>query len=66
MPFCSILYETDPLPQLPDRVPAPDFFVDLNLDQVVAAITARRDEYNLQPFFHTPRSAWRRFTTGMR
>ena len=54
MPFGSILYETDNSPQLPDRVPAPDFFVDLNLDQVVAAIIARRDEYNLQPFFHVP------------
>ena len=54
MPFGSILYETDPPPQLPGQVPAPDFFVDLNLDQVVAAIIARRDEYNLQPFFHSP------------
>ena len=54
MAFGSILYETDPPPQLPGQVPAPDFFVNLNLDQVVAAIAARRDEYNLQPFFHTP------------
>jgi DNA mismatch repair protein MutS len=54
MPFHSILYETDLPPQVPDQVPAPDFFANLNLDQVVGAITARRDEYNLQPFFHTP------------
>ena len=54
MPFGSILYETDLPPQLPDQVPAPDFFVNLNLDQVVAAIVARRDEYNLKPFFHAP------------
>ena len=54
MRFGSILYGADPPPQLPGQVPAPDFFVDLNLDQVVAAIIARRDEYNLQPFFHSP------------
>lgn len=54
MPFHSILYETDLRPQVPDQVPAPDFFANLNLDQVVGAITARRDEYKLQPFFHTP------------
>jgi DNA mismatch repair protein MutS len=52
MPFRSILSETDSPRELPDRAPAPDFFADLNLDQVVAAITAHRDEYNLQPFYH--------------
>lgn len=54
MRFHSILYETDPPPELPGQVAAPDFFVNLNLDQIVAAIAARREEYNLQPFFHTP------------
>jgi DNA mismatch repair ATPase MutS len=50
--FRSILYEKSEPPA--DGLASPDFFRDLNLDQIVASITAGRDEYNLKPFFYLP------------
>jgi DNA mismatch repair ATPase MutS len=54
MTFHSILFERikDGIGQ--ETPEMPPFFVDLNLDQIVDAITAYRDEYDLKPFFYTP------------
>ncbi len=52
MPFRSILFDESEIGPDIDGKDAPEFFTDLNLDQIVASITAARDEYNLKPFFY--------------
>lgn len=50
MNFPRILFEAD-YPTEVSFEQDPDFFTDLNLDQIVQSITASRAEYNLAPFF---------------
>lgn len=51
MTFHSILFDRETAPK---DAAQPDYFADLNLDQVIHAIAARGGEYDLKPFFHTP------------
>lgn len=53
MTFHSILFESiadRPSKETPEE---PVFFGDLNLDQIIDAITAGKQEYQLHPFFYT-------------
>ncbi|MFB9831533.1 MutS-related protein [Actinoallomurus acaciae] len=52
MSFPSVLFIRPDDQSAAGRAPEPDYFPDLNLDQVVASITAGREEYDLAPFFH--------------
>ncbi|MGZ6695745.1 MAG: MutS-related protein [Solirubrobacteraceae bacterium] len=52
VPTASILFDEAHGGALVEQEPA--FFADLNLDQVIGAITAGREEYDLKPFFYTP------------
>lgn len=52
MEFHSILFENLESGRNVDSEESPEFFKDLNLDQVVQAITEGWKDYNLAPFFY--------------
>ena len=52
--FQSILFEQPARGAGVDGLQEPDFFADLNLDQVLESMTAGRKQYELKPFFYAP------------
>jgi DNA mismatch repair protein MutS len=52
MVFQSILFARAEDGRKTEAIAMPAFFPDLNLDQVIDAIVAGREEYNLKPFFY--------------
>ena len=54
MTFPSVLFPLSIPTIRQESENSPDFFEDLNLDQVIDSIVSRKQDYNLKPFFHTP------------
>ena len=52
--FQSVLFEGPRDGADVDGRGEPEFFADLNLDQVLASMTAGREQYELKPFFYGP------------
>lgn len=54
MVWTSMLFPTGAVDEIPNVISRPDFFEDLNLGQVIDAITEQKQEYDLKPFFYLP------------
>ena len=54
LPFRSILFPPGAESCEPATADEPEFFRDLHLDKVVAAVTAGKDDYDLPPFLYRP------------
>lgn len=54
MEFGSILFECGAQDDAVTLASQPEFFVDLNLDQIAWAVTRGHDDYNLKPYFYIP------------
>jgi DNA mismatch repair protein MutS len=54
MPFHSILFDRSENGLEVTEREAPAFFTDLNLDQVLEAMTRGREDYDLKPLFYKP------------
>jgi len=54
MRFQSVLFEPPEAGAGVDGLEQPEFFVDLNVDQVLESMTAGREQYELKPFFYAP------------
>lgn len=52
MTFYSVLFDSPESREQGEALVPPAFFADLNCDQIVDAITAGREDYNLKPFFY--------------
>jgi len=53
MIFHRVLFERTIDNKKRETLEAPVFFSDINLDQIIDAITAGKEEYNLKPFYYT-------------